>query len=241
MARISHKNRQNRQFTSNSRKTAKYRRLFTKKTKIRQHQHQLQLQYGGYTTQPIAQPIAQPITMVIKYFSTSGDTSSYIQLVSPGVVDWTSYYNQKRLDKEPQLEISGLDANKKYLLTMTDPDALGKTWTHWVVVINGDGQIVRPAIVKYNGPSPQSGSRVHRYIFRLYVMAVEEQMPIPLDSMSRDDYFAVILKKIIDGKPVLSEATYTIDSSKIKNKNGKWHSAHKIVGLTLSVFNKVVK
>jgi phosphatidylethanolamine-binding protein (PEBP) family uncharacterized protein len=154
----------------------------------------------------------------IKYkTATSDDTSSYIQLVSPGVVDWTDNYNLKRLDKEPLLEIMGLDAGKKYLLVMTDPNALGKTWTHWVVIVNGAGQIVKPAIAEYSKPSPPAGSGVHHYIFRFYDMAVVGKMPSPLLGMSRGVYFAVKLKKLLEGKQVLAEATFTIDSNKIKN------------------------
>lgn len=156
--------------------------------------------------------------MSIKYkTATSDDISSYIQLVSPGMVDWTEHYNLKRLDKEPLLEITGLYAGKKYLLVMTDPDALGKTWTHWVVVVNGAGQLVKPAIAEYKGPSPPAGSGVHHYIFRLYDLADVGQMPSPLRGMSRGVYFAVKLKKILEGKSVLADAIFTIDSSKIKN------------------------
>jgi phosphatidylethanolamine-binding protein (PEBP) family uncharacterized protein len=121
------------------------------------------------------------------------------------------------LDKEPSLEITGLDSESKYLLVMTDPNALGKTWTHWVVIVNGAGQIVKPAIAEYSKPSPPAGSGVHHYIFRFYDMAVVGKMPSPLLGMSRGDYFAVKLKKILEGKPVLAEATFTIDSNKIKN------------------------
>jgi phosphatidylethanolamine-binding protein (PEBP) family uncharacterized protein len=188
-----------------SRKTRKLKK--SRITKTRQH--------GGYTTSTSSNK--NPVIITITY-STSNDSSSFIQLVSPEVVDWTEHYKLKKLDKEPSLEINGLDADKKYLLVMTDPDALGKTWTHWVVLINGAGQIVKPAIVEYNGPSPPTASGVHHYIFRLYDMAVVGYMPSPLDSMSRGDYFAVKLKNIIKGKPVLAEATFTIDSGKIANK-----------------------
>jgi len=154
--------------------------------------------------------------MSIKYkTATSGDTSSYIQLVSPGMVDWTDHYNLKRLDKEPLLEITGLDAGKKYLLVMTDPDALGKTWTHWVVVVNGAGQLVKPAIAEYKGPSPPAGSGVHRYIFRLYDLEVVGEMPRKINDNERGTYYAEVLSDIVANKNIVLEASYSVDSSKI--------------------------
>jgi hypothetical protein len=152
--------------------------------------------------------------MLIKY---AGD----IQLVSGQMnLDMTPQYIQGKLKKEPQLEITGLQPGGKYLLTMTDPDALGKTWTHWIAVIIGDsngvGSISRPEIAGYAPPSPPPGSGLHHYIFRLYDTSTLSGIPSPLDSMSRGAYFAIRLKKIIEGKPVLAESSYTIDSSKIK-------------------------
>ena len=191
------------------RKTRKHKRR--KQTKARRRAITKSRQRGG---DPIR--TAKTARMSIKYnTATSGDTSSYIQLVSPGMVDWTEYYIQKRLDKEPLLEITDLDASKKYLIVMTDPDALGKTWTHWVSVINGAGQLVMPAIAEYNRPSPPAGSGVHHYIFRLYDLAVVGKMPRKINDNERGTYYADVLSDIVANKKVFLEASYSVDSNKI--------------------------
>ena len=160
-------------------------------------------------------------------------------------VDMTKQYNLGQLDKEPQLEIKGLEPGKRYLLTMTDPNALGKTWTHWVAKIisnsNGAGQLIRPEIVKYAPPNPPKDSGVHHYIFRLYDTSILRSIPNTLKSMSRGDYFAIKLKKIIEGKSVLTEASYTIDSSKIKNKNGKMSGVGSIIGIGLDALKMLAR
>jgi phosphatidylethanolamine-binding protein (PEBP) family uncharacterized protein len=128
---------------------------------------------------------------------------------------------------------------------MTDPDALGKTWTHWVAEIisnsNGAGQLVRPNIVKYSPPNPPNNSGIHRYIFRLYNTSILSSIPSKLKSMSRGDYFAIRLKKIIEGKPILAEATYTIDSSKIKRKNVISSIVGQGIDLGLGVLGAIAK
>jgi phosphatidylethanolamine-binding protein (PEBP) family uncharacterized protein len=153
-------------------------------------------------------------SMILKY-------GKDIQLASGQMnLDMTRQYIKGNLKKEPQLEITGLQPSGKYLLTMTDPNALGKTWTHWVAEIIGDsngvGQISRPEIAVYAPPSPPAGSGIHHYIFRLYDTSTLNGIPSPLKDMSRGDYFAIRLKNIIEGIPVLAESSFTIDSSKIK-------------------------
>jgi phosphatidylethanolamine-binding protein (PEBP) family uncharacterized protein len=182
-----------------SRKPRKLRK--TKKDTRQQKQNQL----GGAAR------------MIIKY--AGGD----IQLAAGQMnIDMTQQYIQGKLKQEPQLEITGLQPGGKYLLTMTDPDALGKTWTHWITEIigtsNGAGaiSISRPEIAAYAPPSPPPGSGVHHYIFRLYDTSTLSRIPSPLKNMSRGDYFAVRLKQLIEGKPILAESSLTIDSSKIK-------------------------
>jgi phosphatidylethanolamine-binding protein (PEBP) family uncharacterized protein len=225
------------------RKTRKIRksRKSRKQTRRRYQHRKLNktIQRGGY---PVIASVTAATTprMIIKYIAKSDDTSSYIQLTSGQMnVDMTEEYNLGKLDKEPQLEITGLEPGKRYLLTMTDPDALGKTWTHWVAEItsnsNGAGQLVRPEIVTYAPPNPPKDSGVHHYIFRLYDTSILSSIPTKLKSMSRGDYFAIRLKTIIEGKSVLTEASYTIDSSKIKNKNGKMRGVGNIIGIGLDM------
>ena len=171
-----------------------------------------------------------------------------IQLTSGEMpADMTEQYNLGLLDKEPQLEITGLAPGKRYLLTMTDPDALGKTWTHWVAEIisnsnsNSARQLVRTDIAQYAPPKPPKDSGVHHYIFRLYDTGTLTRIPSPLKSMSRGNYFAIRLTPIIEGKPVLAEATYTIDSSKIQNKKGKFGGVGKGIGLGMQVGLDMIK
>lgn len=185
------------------RKTRKLKK--TKKQTRRYRKINKAIQRGGYT-------IVNDTTtkMFIKYRS---DTNTYIQLVSPQMgVDWTEYYSQGRLKKEPMIEIIGLDATKKYLLIMIDPDALGKTWTHWVVVVNGAGGLVRPAIAEYNGPSPPQNSGVHRYIFQLYSLDVMESLPRKLKNDERGSYYADVLSKFVMNKKMVLEASYSVDN-----------------------------
>jgi len=181
--------------------------------------------------------------MIIKYISKRGDASEAIQLTSGMNIDMdmTEKYNLEQLDKEPRVEIQDLEPGKRYLLTMTDPDALGKTWSHWVAVINSAGQLVRPEIVKYAPPKPPKGSGVHHYIFRLYDTGTLTGIPSPLNSMSRGDYFAIRLNPLIKGKPILAEAIYTIDSSKIKNKKGKFGGIGDGIGLGMQIGLDVLK
>jgi phosphatidylethanolamine-binding protein (PEBP) family uncharacterized protein len=161
------------------------------------------------------------INMTIIY----GKDTDGIQLSSRQMnIDFTENYNQNKLAKEPTIRFNGLEQGKSYLLTMTDPDALGKTWTHWVAIINsdnnGNGKILKPEIASYAPPSPPDKSGIHHYIFRLYDTSTLTEIPSPLKKMSRGDYFAIKLKNIIEDKPVIAEATFTIDSSNIKKSKG---------------------
>ena len=123
------------------RKTRKIRKSW-KSRKQSQHIHQLQsnhreLQRGGAAR------------MIIKYISKRGNTSENIKLISGEMnidMDMTEKYNLGQLDKEPRVELQGLGPGKQYLLTMTDPNALGKTWSHWVAEINSAGQVSKPVI-----------------------------------------------------------------------------------------------
>ena len=197
------------------RKTRKLRKSWKsrKQTRIRNRiqSNKRKLQRGGY---PII--AATTTRMIIKYISESGDISKYIQLISGQMdVDMTKEYTQGKLNKEPQIEFQGLESGKRYLLTMTDPNALGKTWTHWVAEIisnsNGAGQISRPEIAEYAPPKPPNNSGVHHYIFRLYSLDMVEQLPRKLIGNERGTYFEKVLMPFINGKDVVLEAGYIID------------------------------
>ena len=87
----------------------------------------------------------------------------------------------------PELHIQNVPDNAKSLaLIMDDPDATGgRTFTHWIVwnidpktmVIKEES--VPPASIEgkndagkigYAGPCPPSGSKPHRYFFKLYAL-----------------------------------------------------------------------
>ena len=54
-------------------------------------------------------------------------------------------------------------------LIMHDPDSSQPSWLHYLVVNIPNGNISKGnVIVDYNGPSPPSGSGIHRYIFEVY-------------------------------------------------------------------------
>lgn len=195
-----------------TRKLKKLRKLRKQTRRYnRQYNHKKIEQHGG-----VSLISENNLKMIIKYHFKSGDIHEYLQIVSGKKnIDMTEEYNLKKLDKEPLLEITGLDADKKYLLVMTDPDALGKTWIHWVVVVNGSGQLVKPAIAEYKGPSPPAGSGVHRYIFRLYDLAMVGQIPRKINDNERGSYYADVLSDILANKNIILEASYSVDSSKI--------------------------
>jgi len=161
-------------------------------------------------------PISNPKPrMIINYQDDNNPNGIQIVAGQPDI-DLTNEYNStKILSKEPAVDLQGLESGKKYLLTMTDPDAMGKTWTHWVALLDSYGTITRQ-IAEYSGPSPPPASGIHHYIFQLYDASTLSKLPSTLDRMSRGDYFAIRLKSIVNGKPILAKAVFTIDSSKIK-------------------------
>lgn len=206
--------------TRKLKKSWKSRKQTRRRNQVQSNKRKSQI--GGYPTSVVA---TDTVKMIITYTNTNTKKDKTIKLESGQMqVDMTEQYNIGLLDKEPLLEITGLEPGKRYLLTMTDPNALNTTWTHWVAEIisnsNGAGQLVRPEIAKYAPPKPPKKSGVHHYIFRLYDndITTSTDIPSPLKNMPRGDYFTNILKPIIEDKSVLAEATYTIDSSKIKRK-----------------------
>ena len=100
-------------------------------------------------------------------------------------------------DKSPALTWSHPPADAKSLaLTMTDPDAPGEVFTHWVLFnlpanVNGlpegvptQGQLAHGGRqgktdfgkVGYGGPCPSPG-KAHRYVFTLYALDTEVDVP----------------------------------------------------------------
>ncbi len=172
------------------------------------------------------------MSMVIKY----GKDTDGIQLSSGQMnIDFTENYNQNKLAKEPSISFNGLEQGKSYLLTMTDPDALGKTWTHWVAIINrdknGNGNISKPELASYAPPSPPDKSGIHHYIFRLYdisnVSNVSNASNVSnlssrrllkkleeASNAARGTYFNQVLEPFISKLDIKLEASYTVDSNR---------------------------
>ena len=90
-------------------------------------------------------------------------------------------------DVSPQLSWEEVpDKTKSFALSVTDPDAPGRTWIHWLVhdipkdvrsieqggLPKGAKQVENDfGIKEYGGPCPPSGT--HRYIFTLYALGIE--------------------------------------------------------------------
>jgi len=111
-------------------------------------------------------------------------------------------YSGQGEDISPPLRWSGVPAEARQLaLTVEDPDAPGGTWDHWLLynipVVDGlkEGLSsikggVHPAEMRegvnsrgaegYQGPMPPPGAP-HRYLFRLYALDAELDLPPGLD------------------------------------------------------------
>jgi phosphatidylethanolamine-binding protein (PEBP) family uncharacterized protein len=156
--------------------------------------------------------------MIIKY-------AGGIQLASGQMnLDMTQQYIQGNLNQQPQLELTGLEPSRKYLITMTDPDALGKTWTHWVAIISGSASVLTE-IANYKPPSPPPGSGMHHYEFRLYDINGNAGLRLPRKledgTNERGTYFSQVLAPFIKDEQrkneikLILEASYIVDSDRI--------------------------
>jgi hypothetical protein len=114
-------------------------------------------------------------------------------------------------DISPQLSWEEAPAEtKSFALSVTDPDAPGKTWIHWLVydiptnvrsidhgsLPKGAKQVENDFGMKnYGGPCPPSGT--HRYIFTIYALDAER-----LEGVSKRNFFSEVEKHML-GKAVL--------------------------------------
>jgi Raf kinase inhibitor-like YbhB/YbcL family protein len=103
----------------------------------------------------------------------------------------------------PQLRWENVpDGTRSYALSMTDPDAPGGTFIHWLVhdIPKDSRSVERGGLPKgakqvkndfgrerYGGPCPPSGA--HRYYFTLYALDVDH-----LGDINRGNFF-----KLVDG------------------------------------------
>mgnify|MGYP001025375328 CR=1 FL=1 len=115
-------------------------------------------------------------------------------------------------DISPQLSWEDVpDKTKSFALSVTDPDAPGGTWIHWLVhdipkEVRSIDQGSLPKGAKqvendwgrreYGGPSPPSGT--HRYIFTLYALDTEK-----LEGVNKRNFFSKVEEHTLD-KAVLT-------------------------------------
>jgi Raf kinase inhibitor-like YbhB/YbcL family protein len=107
----------------------------------------------------------------------------------------------------PQLSWEDVpDGTKSFTLAVTDPDALGGTWIHWLVYgISKELRQIEQASLpegaeevqndfgrtRYGGPCPPSGT--HRYFFIIYALDTEH-----LEGLNKRNFFDKIEKHTIE-------------------------------------------
>lgn len=110
-------------------------------------------------------------------------------------------------DVSPQLSWKDApDETKSFALSVTDPDAPGGEFVHWLVYdIPGDVESIDRASLpvgarqvendfgrrEYGGPCPPSGT--HRYIFTLYALDTEH-----LKGINKNNFFNEVKKHTLD-------------------------------------------
>jgi hypothetical protein len=118
-------------------------------------------------------------------------------------------YTCDGLDVNPPLFFLEIpEETASLVLTLTDPDAPGKTFIHWVVfnidpslIVIDEDSVPEDALTgandfgrnEYGGPCPHSGT--HRYVFTLY--ALDDNLDLP-EGASFDEVREEMQAKIID-------------------------------------------
>lgn len=119
-----------------------------------------------------------------------------MNLTSPAFADGQPIPTRYTCDGEnvsPELRWSGVpEGTSSLALTCTDPDAPGGTFTHWVIwnldpsmggiAVDGVPTGARQGRndfghIGYGGPCPPPGHGVHRYVFTLYAVSTEIELP----------------------------------------------------------------
>ena len=127
------------------------------------------------------------------------DAPLSIDLQSPGVVDG-SLLQRFTCDAQgvsPPLTWRGDPKAQEYALIVTDPDAPGGTFVHWIVTgipgavqLMGEGRIPQGATEGtndfgdpgYGPPCPPEGDAAHHYVFTLYALGRSPEGRIPSEA-----------------------------------------------------------
>ena len=136
--------------------------------------------------------LATPVIGPAQAQSSPGPTS--LKVTSSAFPDGgkiPKQYTCDNSDVNPPLRIENLPkAVKSLVLIVDDPDAPGRTWTHWLVWnIDPKATEIREASVpqnavqgtsdfgsaQYGGPCPPSGT--HRYYFKVYALGTTLSLP----------------------------------------------------------------
>lgn len=204
-----------------------------RKNKTRKTRKQNKIQKGGANRAD-----GTNVTMMVKYPGIAGSSNILLDSLTNEKNDLTDIYktNKQQLMVAPVVELSRIEHGGNYILIMTDPNALGRTWTHWVVSLikydndadnkkmennkkirSADGnRIYTFKFAKYIGPSPPADSGVHNYEFRLYNGKDLTVIPRPLESDERGTYYNDVIVGLFNkGTRPLAEVTFTIDSDRL--------------------------
>ena len=119
-----------------------------------------------------------------------------MNLTSPAFADGQPIPTRYTCDGEnvsPELRWSGVpEGTSSLALTCADPDAPAGTFTHWVIwnldpsmggiAVDGVPTGARQGRndfghIGYGGPCPPPGHGVHRYVFTLYAVSTEIELP----------------------------------------------------------------
>ncbi len=122
---------------------------------------------------------------------------------------------------QPNVSLSGLDTNKKYILIMYDPNSIFGNHIHWIVSnIKGNDFSSGKSIFVYGGPTPPKGSGIHNYTFSLYKMT--EEPHISINSNNRNILLHKLLEKLnIKGNPIITVKFTSKFQSKGKGRRTK--------------------
>ncbi|MGH2729607.1 MAG: YbhB/YbcL family Raf kinase inhibitor-like protein [Actinomycetota bacterium] len=139
------------------------------------------------------------ITVAFALVSCSDDSEPTPDIDAPASIDLSSSafdegetiptkYTCDGDDVSPPLQWTTRPASDFYVVTLTDPDAPGGTFTHWIVhgIRPTESSLQEDSVpsdalegendsddVDYGGPCPPEGDDPHRYVFTVY--AIEGQ------------------------------------------------------------------